>query len=263
MGTISIVPRSRCTQETRSSAGTRDRVHDHSHGDIGHEQPGQQQPREYAGHEQSDDRGLRDYTVDDERDARRDEGAEGAARGERSGGQLSVVLALLQLGQGHGSDGRGGGDTGARHRREQAAGRDVRVEQAAGQELEPAGEAAIQLPAEPRAQDDLSHEDEERNRGQHEVVGEVERGDADGARQRSAEQKVVAEKGREQQREGDVLPEQQQDDQRRQQIQGDFHGATRSSKREIAGRPRVCEFSAGLPAGHANRRSGGPGSARK
>ena len=90
------------------------------------EQQGGEQPRDQRRLEHGDDAGLDDDRVDHQDHRGRDQDAEGAAGGERAGGERRRVAVPPELGQHHLAHGRGGGERGAADRAEAGAGADRR-----------------------------------------------------------------------------------------------------------------------------------------
>ena len=94
---------------------------------------------------------------------RRDQQPQRAGAGQRADHHVLRVATPAQLGQRHLADGRAGGRAGARHRREDGAARHVGVQQPPGQRLHPGRQALEHVLAEPRAEQDLAHPDEQRS----------------------------------------------------------------------------------------------------
>jgi hypothetical protein len=124
---------------------------------------GDDQARHQARQEESPDRLLRDDAEDDQRDARRDQDAQGAHRGHDTGGKLFVVAVMVHFrngdaGEGGGCCRRGAADSLERrgpgyggHR--QTAGNVA--DEPVGRRIQPFGDAGIE--------GDLAHQDEKRN----------------------------------------------------------------------------------------------------
>src|SRR5690606_5001111 len=89
------------------------------------EQPGQQYAGQYAGEEQSADRGFGGDAVKDQRDRWRDQDAERTAGADRAGGDVVGVAAAAHLRDAHLADGGAAGRRGTGQRREDRAGADV------------------------------------------------------------------------------------------------------------------------------------------
>ena len=134
--------------------------------DVAGEQQRQHQPGDHAGDEQLRDRHVGGDAVDDHDDRRRDQQPQRARARERADGHALRVAALLQFGQRHLADGRAGRRRRARHGGEDRAADDVGVQQPPGHPLEPRREALEHVLGQPRAEQDLAHPDEQRQRGQ-------------------------------------------------------------------------------------------------
>ncbi len=146
----------------RDAPGVRERP---GHG-VAHEEAREEQPRQHARDEELGDRHLRRDPVDDHDDRGRDEQAQRARARERADRHVLGVAAAPELRQRHLADGGAGGRARARHGREDRAADDVGVQQPAGNALQPGGEALEHVLRQARAEEDLAHPQEERQRGE-------------------------------------------------------------------------------------------------
>ncbi len=131
---------------------------------VAREQRHQHQPRQHAGDEQPRHRDLRRDTVDDHDDRRRNQQPERARAGQRTDRDGFRVAARLQLGQRDAADGGRCGRRRAADRREDAAADHVGVQQPARQSFDPGSEAGEHVVGQARAEQDLAHPDEQRQR---------------------------------------------------------------------------------------------------
>ena len=134
--------------------------------DPGHEAAGQQEARDEAGGEQLGDRDIAQHAVDDHDVGGRDQKAQRARAGERADGDVLGIAALQQFGERDAAD-----HLGRRRRRagdggEDRAADDVDVQQPARQQRRPRRQAAEQRLRQPGAEQDLAHQDEQRQRQQ-------------------------------------------------------------------------------------------------
>ena len=134
--------------------------------DVSGKERSQQQAGYHAGDKEVRDRDVGGDAVDDHDDRRRDQQPQRARAGQRADGDGLRVAAALELGQRHLADRRAGRRRGSRDCREDRAADDVGVEQPAGHALEPRRQALEHVLREPGAEQDLSHPDEQRQRGQ-------------------------------------------------------------------------------------------------
>ena len=133
------------------------------------EEQGDDQPRDQARQKKLSDRLLRDDAEDDQRNAGRDQDAQGTHDGHDPGGEFLVVAVAVHFRHGDAGEGGGRGRRGAADRLErrgpdhgrhgQPAG-DV-ADEFVGRRVQPLGDAGVE--------GDLSHEDEERD--DREAVG--------------------------------------------------------------------------------------------
>ena len=117
--------------------------------------------RNEAGEIEPRDRAVRQQSVQDEIDGRRDQDAERAARSNGAEKERLVVFALLDLGKRHRADRCRRGDAGARGRREHGARADVGVHEAARQPRQPLGDGVVDPLGDARAQQDLAQHHEQ------------------------------------------------------------------------------------------------------
>ena len=171
----------------RALLGRRDQAgrESHAHPDIGHEDERHQDARQHARDEEPL-HGLLDHRpVDDHGDAGRDQDAQSPARGQAAEENFRLVAAPPHLGDGHGPDGGRRRHARAAHRREDGAGHDIGLQEPAFEAVEPRqAHAPVEVFAQPRAQDELAHQDEERHRGQHEALDGVPADIAQGGERR-------------------------------------------------------------------------------
>ena len=130
-------------------------------------------PGDDAGDEERADGRFGHHPVEDEDETGRDENAERARRGERARRQARMVLVAPHLGHHDRPHGRHGCDARAGHRAERAAGDHRRDRHAARHLADPGADAVIEIRREAHVEDELSHQDEERNGDEDEAASLV------------------------------------------------------------------------------------------
>ena len=175
--------------------------------------------------EQLADIGLGHDAVEHQRDAGRDQDAQGAAGGDRAGRQAVGIAEAAH--RRHRDLGHGGGGREARpaDRAEPAAGNDRRHRQPATAVPEPLVGRLVEVVADPRPGDEIAHQDEQRQHREvvdHRHVGE---GVADAPhRRRQADRVGEPRRADDRHAEADRHLEQQQDEQYGEAKDDGFHG---------------------------------------
>src|SRR5690606_25096317 len=135
-----------------------------------HEQQGHAQTGDNAGQVQLGHGGVGQHAVDHQVDRRWNQNAQGTASGQTAQEQGLVIALLLDLRQGYGTDGGGGGHAGAGCSGKQGAGTDIGVHQAAGQPGQPQAHGVVHAFSHARAQQDFAQHDEQGDSDQQEFV---------------------------------------------------------------------------------------------
>ena len=130
------------------------------------EQRDQQQSGSDAGEEQPAEGFFRGNREQDHGDRGRQQDAERAAGGDDPGGQPAGVAALAHFGDTGRADRRAGRRRGARHGREQRAGKHVGDAKPAGNPVQPGMQRRIEILAGARLADRHAFQDEQRDRQQ-------------------------------------------------------------------------------------------------